>query len=202
LSFSRRRSSSSIIRSHPAEGRDMGRTGKVYRRIRANLTDKPTFFSWVREGSLAASGRPYSKRQVDWLRSNGVSAILSLTEEPLPGEWTVGIEARHIPMKDHAPVSHSDMLMGAEYISSALSEGKGVLVHCLAGKGRTGCVLAAYLIVREGKTARQAVDELRAARPGSVEHQQEQRVLDFGAEALKRRPSAAPRPETKPRTQP
>jgi atypical dual specificity phosphatase len=180
----------------------MGRTGKVYRRIRANLTDEPTFFSWVREGRVAASGRPYSKRQVEWLKNSGVTAILSLTEEPLPAEWTQGVEVRHIPMKDHAPVSHSDMLLGAEYISSALSEGKVVLVHCLAGKGRTGCILAAYLIVSEGKTARQAVDELRAVRPGSVERPQEQRVLEFGALELKRRPSAAPRPETKPRTQP
>jgi atypical dual specificity phosphatase len=180
----------------------MGRTGKVYRRIRANLTDEPTFFTWVREGRIAASGRPYSRRQVEWLKRNGVTAILSLTEEPLPGEWTQGVEARHIPMKDHAPVSHSDMLLGAEYISTAISEGKVVLVHCLAGKGRTGCVLAAYLIVSEGKTARQAIDELRAARPGSVEMPQEQRVLDFGAETLKRRSSTTLRPETKPRSQP
>jgi atypical dual specificity phosphatase len=166
----------------------MGRTGKVYRRIRANLTDQPTFFSWVREGRVAASGRPYSGRQVEWLKRNGVSCILSLTEEPLPGEWTRGMEARHIPMRDHAAVSHSDMLLGAEYIASAVSKGGVVLVHCLAGKGRTGCVLAAYLMVSEGRTARQAVDELRASRPGSVERQQEQNVLDFQAEVLKGRP--------------
>jgi atypical dual specificity phosphatase len=178
----------------------MGRTGKVYRRIRANLTDKPTFFTWVREDRLAASGRPYSKSQVDWLKAHGVTAILSLTEEPLPVEWTHGMEARHISMKDHAPVSDSDMLLGAEYIASALSDGKVVLVHCLAGKGRTGCVLAAYLIAYEGKTARQAIDELRAARQGSVEHQQEQRVLEFEAEALKGRSSRAQRRETTSRT--
>lgn len=180
----------------------MGRTGKVYRRIRANLTDKPTFFTWVKEDRLAASGRPYSKSQVDWLKANGVTAILSLTEEPLPVEWTRGVEARHISMKDHAPVSDSDMLLGADYIASALSEGKVVLVHCLAGKGRTGSVLAAYLIAYEGKTARQAIDELRATRQGSVEHQQEQRVLDFEAEALKGRSSRAPRRETTTRTPP
>jgi hypothetical protein len=81
----------------------MGRTGKVYRRVRANFTDKPTFFSWVRDGRLAASGRPYSKTQVDWLKDHGVTAILSLTEEPLPNGWTRGIDARHITMKDHAP---------------------------------------------------------------------------------------------------
>jgi rhodanese/phosphatase family protein len=180
----------------------MGRTGKVYRRIRANLTDKPTFFTWVREGKLAASGRPYSKSQVDWLKRNGVTAILSLTEEPLPSEWTRGVEARHISMKDHAPVSHSDMLLGADYIQSSISEGKVVLVHCLAGKGRTGSILAAYLMVHEGKTARQAIDELREGREGSVEHQQEQRVLDFEPVAVKRRTSGAPRRETTRQTPP
>ncbi|HVC27128.1 MAG TPA: dual specificity protein phosphatase family protein [Nitrososphaerales archaeon] len=180
----------------------MGRTGKVYRRIRASLTDKPTFFTWVRDGRLAASGRPYSKSQVDWAKEKGVTAILSLTEEPLPSGWTLGLETRHISMKDHAPVSHSDMLLGADYIASALSEGKVVLVHCLAGKGRTGCVLAAYLIAHEGKTARQAIDELRAAREGSVERQQEQRVLEFEAEALKARSPGTPRRETTPRTRP
>lgn len=179
----------------------MGRTGKVYRRIRANLTDEPTFFSWVREGRLAASGRPYSRSQVEWLRGRGVTSILSLTEEPLPGEWTRGVSAKHLSLKDHAPVSHSDMLLGAEYIHSSISRGEVVLVHCLAGKGRTGSVLAAYLMVYEGKSARQAIDELRRTRGGSVEAHQEQRVLEFEAEAVRRRRSAPPR-ETTARSKP
>jgi cell division cycle 14 len=88
------------------------------------------------------------------------------------------------------------MKLGAEYIASALSEGKVVLVHCLAGKGRTGCVLAAYMMTYEGRTARQAIDELRSMRGGSVEAPQERNVLDFEAEALKVWWSRAPQPET------
>jgi atypical dual specificity phosphatase len=163
----------------------MGRTGRGYRKIRANFTDKPTFFTWVRDAKLAASGRPYSKKQVEWLRDNGVTAILSLTEDPLPGEWTRGMETKHISMKDHAPVSPSDMRLAADYLASALSAGKVVLVHCLAGKGRTGSVLAAYMMAYERKSARQALDELRSTRGGSVERAQEPSVLEFEAQALK-----------------
>jgi len=175
----------------------MGRTGRAYRRIRANFTDEPTLFTWVRKERLAASGRPYSKRQVDWLRKNGVTSILTLTEEPLPIDWTRGLKARHIPLDDHAPVSHSDMLVGADHIALALSNGEVLLVHCLAGKGRTGSVLAAYMMVYEGKSARQAIDELRSRRPGSVEQMQERNVLEFEADALKRWSSRAQRRETK-----
>jgi len=77
-----------------------------------------------------------------------------------------------------------------------------VLVHCLAGKGRTGCVLAAYMMAYEGKTAREAIDELRSLRGGSVERAQERNVLQFEAEALKVWSSRAPRRETTHRTPP
>jgi len=180
----------------------MGRTGRVYRRVRANFTDKPTFFTWVRDSRIAASGRPYSKGQVDWLKENGVTAILTLTEEPLPSDWTKGVETHHISLSDHAPLSASQMKLGADYIASALTEGRVVLVHCLAGKGRTGCVLAAYMMAYEGKTAREAIDELRSLRGGSVERAQERNVLQFEAEALKVWSSRAPRRETTHRTPP
>lgn len=180
----------------------MGRTGSTYRKIRSNFTDKPTFFSWVRESKIAASGRPFSKAQIEWLKENGVTAILSLTEDPLPEEWLSGIEAFHVSMMDHAPPSHDHMKRAADYLYSATADGKVVLVHCLAGKGRTGSVLAAYLMTYEGKTARQAIDELRSMRPGSVEMAQEKNVLDFEIEALKRRPSGHHRQETKGQTRP
>jgi atypical dual specificity phosphatase len=180
----------------------MGRTGRAYRRVRANFTDKPTFFTWVRDGRLAASGRPYSKGQVEWLKDKGVTAILTLTEEPLPSGWTRGMETHHISLNDHAALSPAQMKLGADYIASALSDGKVVLVHCLAGKGRTGCVLAAYMMAYEGKTARQAVDELRSIRGGSVEGPQERSVLEFEAEALKGCSSGAQRRGTTTRTPP
>jgi len=48
-----------------------------------------------------------------------------------------------------------------------------VLVHCAAGIGRTGAVLAAYLIRTENLSATEAIFRVRSQRPGSIEKGQE-----------------------------
>ena len=50
----------------------------------------------------------------------------------------------------------------------ALNEGQRVLVHCAAGLGRTG-MLVAKLLVLHGVSADQAIDQVRSARPGTIE---------------------------------
>ena len=157
----------------------MGRAGKVYRRVRANFTDAPANFSWVIPGKLAGSGRPYSKRQIDWMKSHGITNLLSLSEDPLPEGWLDGLEFRHFPLDDHAPVEPAKMKEAADYLDLVIRDGKAVAVHCLAGKGRTGTVLAAYLMAYGGRTADEALHELREGRPGSVERPQEPGVREF-----------------------
>jgi atypical dual specificity phosphatase len=53
-------------------------------------------------------------------------------------------------------------------IEAAVQGGQRVAVHCLAGVGRTGTVLAAYLVY-QGASAAEAVAEVRSLRPGSLE---------------------------------
>jgi atypical dual specificity phosphatase len=159
----------------------MGRTGKIYRRVRSAVTDKPTYFSWVIEEKLAASGLPSSASQVRWLEKNGIDSILSLTETPLPAKWFSGtkVYSKHVSMQDHAPPSPEKLQEAADYIDLQLRDGKTVLVHCLAGIGRTGSSISAYMIAYGGKTADEAIDDLRGLRPGSVERAQEKAVRDF-----------------------
>lgn len=122
-----------------------------------------------------------------WLAENGIGSVLSLTEEPLPDEWTkgFGMESGHIPMKDHKPPNIESMERGVEYIREQLGFGRAVAVHCLAGEGRTGCVLAAYLIKSKGIGADEAIRELRTIKPRFVEKAQLEAVASY-ATSLKR----------------
>jgi atypical dual specificity phosphatase len=65
-----------------------------------------------------------------------------------------------------------------DYIEKNIEANKPVLVHCAAGKGRTGTVLAAYLIKKEGLTPFEAVKKLRLMRPGSVQSRQQSIALE------------------------
>lgn len=166
----------------------MGTGGKFLRELRAKVNDQPTGFVWVEEHSLAGTGYPASRSQVEWLVKNGVRSVLSLTEEPLPEDWTtgLGLEYGHVPMGDHQAPTVAALREAAEFIQEQRAAGRAVAVHCLAGEGRTGCALSAFLIQSEGLDAEQAIARLRSIKPEFVEPSQEGSVRDYAAEERSR----------------
>jgi len=154
--------------------------GNLYRRVLALFTDRPSRFGWVDEW-VAASGRPMTVNQLKWLRENGVDSILSLTEEPLPSEWIKEseLEYAHLPIEDHSAPSPEVLKKAVDFILEAISRGRKVLVHCAAGLGRTGTVLAAYMIAKYRLRPEEAIRKVRDIRPGSIEVQQEHSVYEF-----------------------
>lgn len=159
----------------------MGTGGLFLRKLRAKVADEPTGFAWVEEGKLAGSGYPASKSQVEWLARSGVKSILSLTEQPLPDSWVTpfGITLGHVAMTDHEPPRVDALGRGVDFIQGELFKGRTVLVHCLAGEGRTGCVLAAYLIRTKKLGAEEALTTLRKTKTEFVEPAQEKSVYEF-----------------------
>jgi atypical dual specificity phosphatase len=164
----------------------LGTGGVLLRKVRARVSDRPTGFLWVERGRIAASGYPASRRQLEWVRRQGVDTVLTLTEDPLPAEWKEGLSMyfEHMPMNDHAPPSVESLEEAASFVQGEVQREKKVLVHCLAGQGRTMCVLAAYLIKDKGTRPQDAMTRLRSLRPGAVESGQERALFDY-AESLR-----------------
>ena len=96
---------------------------------------------------------------------------MSLTETPLD-EFAIeelGIVYTHIPIIDMTAPNPTQLFDALDAIDLAHAEERAVVVHCLAGQGRTGTILAAWLI-RQGSTTDDAIAEIRAACPQAVEN--------------------------------
>ena len=116
----------------------MGRTGRVYRRIRANVTDKPTFFTWVREGQARRVGPPLFEEPGRLAQSTRCHRHSHASPRSLSRAiGRSGMETRHISMSDHAAGEPPDMLLGADYIASALArEGRACPLPRRKGQDR------------------------------------------------------------------
>ncbi len=168
----------------------VSKIGDIYRRIMALFMDRPSRFSWI-DKQVAASGRPMTRRQVEWIRAQGINMIISLTEQPLPRELieNMGLEYRHFPIEDHSAPSPEILRQIVDEIFSSISRGKRVLIHCAAGLGRTGTILAAYLVALKEISGEEAIRRVRELRPGSIETIQERSILEFQKRYF---PKAAP----------
>lgn len=139
-------------------------------------------FSWLIEGEIAGMAKPASSvYDFEFLKDNGFEAIVSLSEFPL-SEVLIeefGFTVKHIPVRDFEAPTLEQIENFVAFAENARSEGKKLVVHCDAGIGRTGTMLACYL-VSKGYSAADAIEEVRIRRPGSLETiEQEEVVLKY-----------------------
>ncbi|KAJ9435092.1 hypothetical protein DIPPA_32921 [Diplonema papillatum] len=173
--------------------------GLIRRGVKLNLNvramnldnELPSFFSFVSEGKLAGSGLLMKdgdietlKAQLENLRTNeNIGGIISLTETRIQDQGMLagmGFEYLHLPTQDFHASSLSDLCRGCSFIDRVNAQHKAVLVHCKEGVGRTGTMLASYLIWSENMGADEAKEKVRAVRGGSIHKtRQEEQLMRF-----------------------
>ncbi len=135
-------------------------------------------FDWLFENKLAAMAYPESEDAFTLLHRIGIRAVLNLSEAPLPygTPHKIGMLTRHIPVADFTAPTLDQVKQAVVMISSCLDRRMPVAVHCMAGLGRTGTMLACYL-VRMEMPANNAIIIIREWRPGSIEVPEQEAVV-------------------------
>ncbi|MCX7717312.1 MAG: dual specificity protein phosphatase 23 [Candidatus Sumerlaeaceae bacterium] len=152
---------------------------------------KPPNYSFLIDGVLAGSGHPQRcgnlSRVLAALAADGIGAIVSLDETGLSRAHLHehGLRHLHLPVIDFSIPTLEQVRQFVQFVREQRARNSAVLVHCGAGIGRTGTMLACYLVA-EGADPAEAIQTVRARRPGSIETpEQEQFVHDFAAECRK-----------------
>ena len=123
---------------------------------------------------------------IAFLMARGIGAIVSMTERPLDEGMVSGFGLRylHLPVPDFCAPTIQQIEAFLVFLDYADQNG-GVVVHCYAGQGRTGTMLACAL-VHQGMSAEEAIRLVRAKRPPSIDTLvQEQIIFDFAALRVK-----------------
>lgn len=166
--------------------------GDVYRWLDSKFSSSPTNFSWVIKNQLAGSGLPLSFNQFKWLLNHGIGTIVTVREISLPSHWfSAGdsenlkphgnnvkkINYLHLRVEDYHAPTVEEIDSTVKFIENQIEAKRAVLVHCAAGKGRTGTILGAYLLKKENITGKDAITRIRNIRRGSIQTDSQEKSL-------------------------
>ena len=157
----------------------MSKPGNIWRKVHGKITKKPTNFSWLIDKKLAGSGMPTSFDELEWILNQGVKSIVTMTENALPENWIKNIDYLHVPTPDFTAPDMDRIDKTVNFIHENISKNQAVMVHCAAGMGRAGTILACYLIKYHQYTAQDSIKKIRKERPGSIQSEVQELAINF-----------------------
>lgn len=155
----------------------------------AGASAGPREFFWIDPGRLGGLPRPGIvadlEHDLEALQRLGVTVLVTLEEERTVPEETLaqwGIRSLFFPIPDmHAPAPDETRAL-CERLERLMGAGDVVAIHCLAGLGRTGTLLAAQLIHR-GASPLEAIERVRNAKSRAIQSDAQVQFLAQFAEA-------------------
>ena len=163
----------------------MSKPGNIWRKVHGKITKKPTNFSWLINEQLAGSGMPTSYDEFNWILNQGVDSIVTMTENALPENWTNKINYLHVPTPDLTAPDMQKIDSTVEFINQQIQNNQSVMVHCAAGMGRAGTILACYFVKYKKLSAFQAIKKIRDERPGSIQSEVQELAIEYYEKYMK-----------------
>lgn len=154
-------------------------------------------FSYVIDHELAGCAHPDSygacDEALEELKELGIGAVVSLDEVGIPLYLMADLDLHHLhlPIPDFGVPTMEQADEFVDFVRHEKAAGRQVAVHCGAGYGRTGTMLACYLVA-EGASAEEAVTSIRRKRPGSIETPEQERFVDGFAKHLGTKKASRP----------
>jgi atypical dual specificity phosphatase len=141
-------------------------------------------FYWVLKGRLA--GAAYPADCLDWLyRKQGIRALVSLdplTPDDARRAHQLGLHVATVPIQDFTAGTPEQRHEALARIDAFLTQGLPTLVHCKGGLGRTGMIVALYLVTRHGLAPEAAISKIRRLRDRSIEVEEQIDAVHEGSD--------------------
>lgn len=143
-------------------------------------------FSWVVDKFIAASEYPDNEEKLKFLKDQGIGSIVTLSEKKIDDSLLKKYKFRnlYLPIKDFDIPKYSDVKKFLTWMNLMEKWEIPTLIHCDAGIGRTGTMLAIFFISK-GKNPKESIDLVKNIRNYNLESLKQEKFIYEISDILK-----------------